>query len=97
MRLYHVEPFYAFLLCFHNEGSEEEGRPAPMQGQPEKEASGARKGRQSPAGTTASSAMLAKEATYRVPARGCRPRPFLPLAGSVAPAAGVAAPWQGDY
>ncbi|RWW86970.1 hypothetical protein BHE74_00004224 [Ensete ventricosum] len=28
MRLNHVESFYAFLLHFHSEGSEEEGRPA---------------------------------------------------------------------
>ncbi|RWV90682.1 hypothetical protein GW17_00047095 [Ensete ventricosum] len=34
IRLYHVESFYAFLLCFGNEGSEEEGRPALMQGRP---------------------------------------------------------------
>ncbi|RRT61180.1 hypothetical protein B296_00027716, partial [Ensete ventricosum] len=26
MRLNRVESFYAFLLCFHSEGSEEEGR-----------------------------------------------------------------------
>ncbi|RRT56774.1 hypothetical protein B296_00022147 [Ensete ventricosum] len=28
IRLYRVESFYAFLLCFHSEGSEEEGWPA---------------------------------------------------------------------
>ncbi|RWV94918.1 hypothetical protein GW17_00042508 [Ensete ventricosum] len=28
MRLNHIESFYAFLLHFHSEGSEEEGRPA---------------------------------------------------------------------
>ncbi|RZR73495.1 hypothetical protein BHM03_00024978 [Ensete ventricosum] len=28
MRLYHIESFYVFLLHFHSEGSEEEGRPA---------------------------------------------------------------------
>ncbi|RZS02754.1 hypothetical protein BHM03_00032821 [Ensete ventricosum] len=35
MRLYHVELFYAFLLCYHSEGSK--GRPTmarPLQGRP---------------------------------------------------------------
>ncbi|RWW50529.1 hypothetical protein BHE74_00043200 [Ensete ventricosum] len=41
MRLNRVESFYAFLLCFHSEGNEEEGQPgmarqaaakAPLQG-----------------------------------------------------------------
>ncbi|RWV89485.1 hypothetical protein GW17_00048362 [Ensete ventricosum] len=35
MRLNHVELFYAFLLCFHNEGSKEGGshlRIGPLQG-----------------------------------------------------------------
>ncbi|RZS25271.1 hypothetical protein BHM03_00058448 [Ensete ventricosum] len=58
MRLYRVESFYAFLLRFRNKGSEKEGRPATAnpickvghprpdrgQGQPEREASGARRG-----------------------------------------------------
>ncbi|RWW35485.1 hypothetical protein BHE74_00059579, partial [Ensete ventricosum] len=43
-------------------------------------------GRQPPAGTPACSA---------APARGCHPRPALPLARVAVPTAGVAAPWQG--
>ncbi|RWW50535.1 hypothetical protein BHE74_00043189, partial [Ensete ventricosum] len=54
------------------------------------EASGTHKGWQLPAGTTACSAAPTKGVDCRSPARGCRPRPFLP------PAAGVATPWQHD-
>ncbi|RZR98598.1 hypothetical protein BHM03_00027982 [Ensete ventricosum] len=67
------------------------------QGQPEREASGARKGRRlwaqaPPAGEVACSAALAKGAICRAPSRGCRPWPTLPLVRAVAPTAGVAAP-----
>ncbi|RRT53458.1 hypothetical protein B296_00019846 [Ensete ventricosum] len=63
MRLNNVESFYVFLLCFRSEGSEEEGRLAtssPHAGpigydhdKPAREASGARKGRQSLVGAAA--------------------------------------------
>ncbi|RWV96024.1 hypothetical protein GW17_00041301 [Ensete ventricosum] len=78
-------------------GQPHAGQATHGQGQPEREANSARKGRQSPAGTAACSATLAKGADCRAPARGYRPRPFLPSVGVATPTAGVVAPWQGGY
>ncbi|RWV91397.1 hypothetical protein BHE74_00052931 [Ensete ventricosum] len=71
------------------------------QGQPAREASDARRGPRllaeaPPPGTAACSATPARGPSCRMLARGCHPRPALPPAGATAPAAGVAAPWQGD-
>ncbi|RWV81114.1 hypothetical protein GW17_00057496, partial [Ensete ventricosum] len=53
--------------------------------------------RQPTGATAACSAAPVKRADYRAPTRGCRSRPTLSPVGAVAPAAEVAAPWQGDY
>ncbi|RWW26912.1 hypothetical protein GW17_00008685 [Ensete ventricosum] len=72
------------------------------QGQPAREVSGARKGQRlwvevPPVGTTACSAVPVRGGGCRTPARGYRLRPTLPPTGAAAPAAEVAAPWQGGY